>query len=75
MRTKLIFLFTILFLWSCKDESPTPSSSQNVETTSYKVAVIMPQEIWGSIKPVAEQALQNVVKAQEGLSKSVTMNL
>ena len=75
MRTKLIFLFTILFLWSCKDDSSTPSSSQNVETTSYKVAVIMPQEIWGSIKPVAEQALQNVVKAQEGLAKSVTMNL
>ena len=75
MRTKLLLLFTLLLLWSCKDESPAPSTSQSVKTNSYKVAVIMPQDIWGSMKPVAEQALQNVAKAQGGLAESVALNL
>lgn len=75
MRTKLLLLFTLLLLWSCKEESPAPGASQSVKTNSYKVAVIMPQDIWGSMKPVAEQALQNVAKAQGGLAESVALNL
>ena len=75
MRTKLLFLFTLLLLWSCKEESQAPSASQSVKTNSYKVAVIMPQDNWGSMKPVAEQALQNVAKAQGGLAESVALSL
>ena len=64
----LISLAAALLLCSC-------SLPQEARTTTYKVAVIMPQRIWATEKPIAQQALQNLEKAQEGLGERVKLEL
>ena len=45
------------------------------ETTTYKVAVVMPQSLWDSEKPLAEGALATIDLAQEGLPQRVKLEL
>ena len=68
----LISLAAALLLCSCSGKEVLP---QEARTTTYKVAVIMPQRIWVSEKPIAQQALQNLEKAQEGLGERVKLEL
>ena len=69
---KLIVLACALFLSACSGkEVPVPDA----HTQAYKVAVVMPRSLWESEKPVVQQALANVAKAQEGLQERVTMDL
>ena len=68
----LISLAAALLLCSCSGKEVLP---QEARTTTYKVAVIMPQRIWATEKPIAQQALQNLEKAQEGLGERVKLEL
>ena len=72
IRNVLISLSTALLLCSCSRKDILP---QEARTTTYKVAVIMPQCIWPSEKPIAQQALQHLEKAQEGLGERVRLEL
>ena len=71
-RSMLISLAAALLLCSCSGKEVLP---QEARTTTYKVAVIMPQCIWATEKPIAQQALQNLEKAQEGLGERVKLEL
>ncbi len=68
----LISLAAALLLCSCNGKEVLP---QEARTTTYKVAVIMPQRIWATEKPIAQQALQNLEKAQERLGERVKLEL
>ena len=69
---KLIVLVCVLFLSACGGKDvPVPGA----HTQAYKVAVVMPRSLWESEKPVVQQALANVAKAQEGLPERVTLDL
>ncbi len=68
----LISLAAALLLCSCSGKEVLP---QEARATTYKVAVIMPQRIWVSEKPIAQQALQNLEKAQEGLGERIKLEL
>lgn len=68
----LISLAAALLLCSCSGKEVLP---QEARTTTYKVAVIMPQRIWATEKPIAQQALQNLEKAQERLGERVKLEL
>ena len=72
IRNVLISLAAALLLCSCSGKEVLP---QEARTTTYKVAVIMPQRIWATEKPIAQQALQNLEKAQEGLGERVKLEL
>ena len=72
IRSMLISLAAALLLCSCSGKEVLP---QEARTTTYKVAVIMPQRIWATEKPIAQQALQNLEKAQEGLGERVKLEL
>ena len=72
IRNVLISLSTALLLCSCSRKDVLP---QEARTTTYKVAVIMPQCTWPSEKPIAQQALQHLEKAQEGLGERVRLEL
>lgn len=73
MRIKLLIaLAAIALLCSCNGkELPQQEST----TTIYKVAVIMPKSIWETEKPIAQQALENLAAAQEGLQERVKLDL
>ena len=74
MRISNVFisLAAALLLCSCSGKEVLP---QEARTTTYKVAVIMPQRIWATEKPIARQALQNLEKAQERLGERVKLEL
>ena len=72
IRNVFISLAAALLLCSCSGKEVLP---QEARTTTYKVAVIMPQRIWATEKPIAQQALQNLEKAQEGLGERVKLEL
>ncbi len=72
IRTVFISLVTALLMCSCGGKEVLP---QEARTTTYKVAVIMPQRIWTTEKPVVQQALQHLEKAQEGLEERVKLEL
>ena len=72
IRSLLISLAAAALLCSCSGKEVLP---QEAHTTTYKVAVIMPQCIWATEKPVARQALQFLGKAQEGLGERVRLEL
>ncbi|MBR3405462.1 MAG: hypothetical protein IKG92_00975 [Bacteroidales bacterium] len=72
IRGLLTLIASATLLWACNGkEAPV----QDANTTTYKVAVIMPQSIWESVKPIAQQALQNIATAQEGLQDRVALEL
>ena len=74
MRTRRILwlLAASLMLLACGgNEMPGPRG----ETTTYKVAVVMPQSQWDSEKAVAQGALATIDQAQEGLSQRVKLEL
>ena len=67
-----ITLAAALVLGACNGkEAPV----QEVKTTAYKVAVIMPRSVWDSERPVVQQALDNVARAQVGLQERVSLEL
>lgn len=70
--SKFIAPALALLLCACNGKE-TPV--QEVKTSSYKVAVIMPGSIWDSEKPLVQQALANVAEAQEGLPERVALEL
>ena len=72
IRTVFISLVTALLMCSCGGKEVLP---QEARTTTYKVAVIMPQRIWTTEKPVVQQALQHLEKAQEGLEERIKLEL
>ncbi len=60
-----------LILLACNKEMPGPQ----YVTTTYKVAVVMPQSQWDSWKPLAQGALASIDQAQEGLWQRVKLDL
>ena len=60
-----------LILLACGKEMPGPQSG----TTTYKVAVVMPQSLWDSEKPLVQGALATIDQAQEGLQQRVKLEL
>ena len=55
------FIFT-----SCRQENPTEGV-----TTTYKVALIMPQPRWESERSIVAGALATIDRAQQGLTRRV----
>ncbi|MGX8690390.1 MAG: hypothetical protein ACSW76_07070, partial [Bacteroidaceae bacterium] len=60
-----------LILLACNKEMPGPQ----YVTTTYKVAVVMPQSQWDSWKPLAQGALASIDQAQEGIWQRVKLDL
>ena len=60
-----------LILLACGKEMPGPQSG----TTTYKVAVVMPQSQWDSEKVLVQGALATIDQAQEGLQQRVKLDL
>ena len=60
-----------LILLACGKEMPGPQSG----TTTYKVAVVMPQSQWDSEKLLVQGALATIDQAQEGLQQRVKLDL
>ena len=73
MRIKALIPFAALLAAACTGKEMPEEQSFN--TTTYKVAVIMPGNIWSSMTPVADQALKNVASAQEGLENRIAIDL
>ena len=73
MRTSRLFwlLAASLILLACGKEMPGPQSG----TTTYKVAVVMPQSQWDSEKLLVQGALATIDQAQEGLQQRVKLEL
>ena len=68
----LWLLAASLTLFACGGkEMPVPRS----ETTTYKVAVVMPQSQWDSEKLLVQGALATIDQAQEGLQQRVKLDL
>ena len=70
IRNVFISLAAALLLCSCSGKEVLPQESP---TTTYKVAVIMPQRRWATEKPIAQQALQKLERGQEGLGERVKL--
>ena len=60
-----------LILLACGKEMSGPQSG----TTTYKVAVVMPQSQWDSEKVLVQGALATIDQAQEGLQQRVKLDL
>ena len=60
-----------LILLACGKEMPGPQSG----STTYKVAVVMPQSQWDSEKILVQGALATIDQAQEGLQQRVKLDL
>ena len=73
MRIKALIPFAALLAAACTGKEMPEEQSFN--TTTYKVAVIMPGNIWSSMTPGADQALKNVASAQEGLENRIAIDL
>lgn len=74
MRTNRILwlLAASLILFACGGkEMPAPQA----ETTTYKVAVVMPKSLWDSEKLLVQGALATIDQAQEGLQQRVKLDL
>lgn len=73
---RLILLqFIVLFGVSACSDSDNPSSATNVERKVLKVAVLMDSYEKTRWESTARWALDNISKAQEGLSNEVELNL
>ncbi len=73
MRTRFFrLLAAALLLLACNGKEMAPVQP---ETTTYKVAVLMPRSNWDSEKPLVQGALSTIAKGQEGLRQRVALEL
>lgn len=69
--SKLLVLLFSFILYSCDPDSYEILSN----VTTYKVAVVMPQERQNEWERIADWALQNIANAQVGLPEQVRLNI
>lgn len=66
----LLWMLIVTGLTGCRSENPIEGV-----TTTYKVALIMPQPIWESERSIVSGALTSVNKAQSGLPRRVAIEV
>ena len=67
----LLWMLLAIGLTSCRQENPMDEGV----TTTYKVALIMPQPLWESERAIISGALASVNKAQSGLPRRVALDV
>ena len=67
----LLWMLIVIGLTGCRQENPM---NEGV-TTTYKVALIMPQPLWESERSIVSGALTSVNKAQSGLPRRVAIEV